>query len=124
MGGGERGPSAKRRAAYFALIRSIPPGRVATYGQIAALAGHPRHAREVGRALAELAPGSDVPWQRVVNASGRPSPRGLLGDELHQRRLLESEGVRFGRGDRIDLHRFGWDPDDSAMPRARARASV
>lgn len=121
MRGGGRGARAGRRAAYLVLIRSIPPGRVATYGQIAALAGHPRHAREVGRALAELPEGSDVPWQRVVNAAGRTSRRGLLGDEVHQRRLLESEGVEFGRGDRIDLRRFGWEPESATRPRVRAR---
>lgn len=117
MAGGRRSPNAARRESYLALIRRIPRGRVATYGQIAALAGHPRHAREVGRTLAELPGGSDVPWQRVVNAAGRPSPRGLLGDESHQRRLLESEGVRFGRGERIDLRRYGWEPEESALPR-------
>lgn len=107
----------RRREAYLALVRRIPRGRVATYGQIAALAGWPRHAREVGRALAGLEEGSEVPWQRVVNAGGRVSPRGLWGDEGHQRRLLEAEGVGFDRRGRIDLERHRWDPVEARRPR-------
>ena len=91
-------------------MRRVPRGRVVTYGQVAALAGLPRHAREVGRCLATLAEGAAVPWQRVVNARGAVSPRGLWGDESLQRRLLEGEGVVFGAGGRIDLERFGWEP--------------
>jgi methylated-DNA-protein-cysteine methyltransferase-like protein len=92
-------------------VARIPQGRVATYGQVAALAGLPRHAREVGRVLAGLPAGSRLPWQRVINAAGRPSPRGVLADEGHQRRCLEAEGVEFDARGRVDLERFGWDPD-------------
>ncbi len=103
----------------YAVISRIPRGRVATYGQVAALAGLPGHARQVGTALGSLPDGSPVPWQRVVNARGAVSPRGGLGiEEGFQRHLLEEEGITFdGRG-RIDLDRFGWDPLEEP-PRAR-----
>lgn len=93
----------------YAAVRRIPPGRVATYGQIAAMAGasNPRH---VGRALRALPDDHDVPWQRVVNASGRVSERARPGWDDLQRILLEREGIEFdGRG-RIDLDRFRWEP--------------
>ena len=73
----------------------IPRGKVASYGQIAALAGMPRHARLVGRTLANLPRGSKLPWHRVVNATLRISPRGDSASHLRQQRLLRSEGVEF-----------------------------
>jgi methylated-DNA-protein-cysteine methyltransferase-like protein len=91
----------------YAIVRCVPPGRVATYGQIAAMLEHPHASRTVGWAMRALSEGSDVPWHRVVNAKGRISLRGSAGAE-EQRRLLESEGVAFGRDDCIDLQRFGW----------------
>lgn len=94
----------------YAVVRRIPHGRVATYGQVAGLAGRPGHARQVGYALAALGPGSRVPWQRVVNAAGRCSARAAPGGELTQRLLLEDEGVAFGPGERIDLARHRWRP--------------
>jgi alkylated DNA nucleotide flippase Atl1/3-methyladenine DNA glycosylase AlkD len=104
----------------YAVIRRIPRGRVATYGQVAALAGLPRRARLVGHVLRETPHEVDVPWQRVVNAQGTISDRGdgLGWSEGYQRHLLEGEGVLFSRSGRIDLDRFGWDPDGPA-PRAR-----
>lgn len=95
----------------LAAVRAIPRGRVATYGQIARLAGLEGQARRVGYALAALPAGSGVPWHRVVNAEGRISMRsGDRGVEILQRRLLEREGVRFGKSDRIDLTRYRWRP--------------
>jgi methylated-DNA-protein-cysteine methyltransferase related protein len=108
--------------AIYATIRRIPHGKVATYGQIAALSGLPRRARLVGKALRETPDGFDIPWQRVINASGRVSPRGGLGvEEGYQRHLLEEEGVVFSASGRIDLERFGWDPE--ARPRGKGRGS-
>lgn len=86
-------------------VRAIPRGRVASYGQVAELAGLPGRARLVGRVLSLLPPGSRVPWQRVVNAKGELSLRGE--DAARQRRLLEREGVRFGPTGRVDLRRYG-----------------
>jgi methylated-DNA-protein-cysteine methyltransferase-like protein len=92
----------------YAVVRRIPEGRVATYGQVASLAGLPGRARQVGYAMYALPRGTRVPWQRVINAQGRVSLRRSPGAELTQRALLEREGVRFGPGGRIALERFGW----------------
>lgn len=106
----------------YAVVRRIPPGRVATYGQVAALAGLPGHARQVGQALREAPEGVDLPWQRVINARGEVSPRGGLGlEEGLQRHLLQEEDVVFDSRGRIDLDRFGWDPD--ARPPSRKTAA-
>ena len=95
----------------YAVVCRIPRGRVATYGQVAAVTGLPGRARQVGYALHALPQGSDVPWQRVINAKGEVSPRSEPGYDNYQRHLLEEEGVTFdGRG-RLDLDRFRWDPD-------------
>ncbi len=92
-------------------MRRIPRGRVATYGQVAALAGYPSHARQVGYALHDLPDGSDVPWQRVINARGEVSPRRGAGPEQGwQRHLLEEEGVKFDARGRVDLERHRWEP--------------
>jgi methylated-DNA-protein-cysteine methyltransferase-like protein len=95
----------------YEVVLRIPVGRVATYGQIARLAGLAGHARLVGYALSALRAPSAIPWQRVVNAMGRISPRsgGRSGDSL-QRRLLEQEGVHFDSGGQISLDRFQWRP--------------
>lgn len=77
------------------MVASIPRGKVATYGQIAALAGMPRHARLVGRTLADLPDGSRLPWHRVVNAGRTISPRGDDRAMIQQRRRLEREGISF-----------------------------
>jgi methylated-DNA-protein-cysteine methyltransferase related protein len=91
------------------VIRQIPKGWVATYGQVAARAGLPRRARLVGYVLQRLEPGSDLPWHRVVNAKGEVSysPSRNGGDAL-QRRLLEQEGIVFDKNGRFDLERVRW----------------
>jgi len=98
---------------FYAIIRQIPEGQVATYGQVAALAGLPGHARQVGYALSALPEGSDVPWQRVVNARGEISPRSTAsapGWEGFQRHLLQEEGVEIDPHGRLDLERYRWEP--------------
>ncbi len=105
-----RTPSTLRERIH-AVVARIPRGRVATYGQVAALAGAPRHARQVGYALHDLPPGSSLPWQRVINARGEVSRRSEAGWEGFQRQLLEAEGVEF-RQDRVDLERYRWEPLD------------
>jgi len=102
-------------ARIHAVVRRIPRGRVATYGQVAALAGLAGHARQVGYALHALAEDSAVPWQRVVNTRGEVSPRRTPGWDGLQRALLEREGIAFDARGRIDLERRRW------RPRAPAR---
>lgn len=101
----------------YAVVRRIPSGKVATYGQIAALAGLPRRARFVGYALHALPNGSVVPWHRVVNAAGKLSLGALSpSGAIEQRIRLEREGVRFAGG-RVPLREFGWRPR-TARPRS------
>ena len=97
--------------AIYAVVRGIPRGRVATYGQVARLAGLPNHARLAGYALHALPARSPVPWHRVVNAKGEVSPRrdGSGHDRL-QRVMLERENVRFDRKGRIPLAKYRWRP--------------
>jgi len=90
------------------LVRGIPRGKVATYGQIARMAGAPHGARTVGWAMHGVKEGDDIPWHRVINARGQISLREGAGGEL-QRALLEEEGVEFAGAGRIDLKRFGWE---------------
>lgn len=97
----------------YAVVEAIPAGRVATYGQVAALAGIPGHARQVGYALHALPEASTVPWQRVINARGEVSARSAPGLDWvsgYQRHLLEEEGVAFDERCRVDLARFRWEP--------------
>jgi methylated-DNA-protein-cysteine methyltransferase-like protein len=99
-----------RYAQIWSTIRKIPRGRVATYGQIAELAGLEGHARQVGYALHNLPAKSDVPWHRVVNSRGEISPRSAGDSHELQKFLLEEEGVEFDLRGRMDLKRFQWKP--------------
>jgi methylated-DNA-protein-cysteine methyltransferase related protein len=95
---------------FCAIIRRIPRGRVATYGQVAWLAGRPRHARQVGYALQASTNDDSLPWQRVVNSKGEVSPRCHPFAVVQQRQMLEREGVVFGANDKIPMNRFQWKP--------------
>lgn len=101
----------KRYELIWRTVKKIPRGRVATYGQIAELAGLEGHARQVGYALHDLPEKSDVPWHRVINAQGEISLRSAGDHHELQRLLLEAEGVEF-RGSRVDLRRFRWKNDE------------
>lgn len=92
----------------YAQVRRVPPGKVATYGQIARLAGK-CGARQVGYALAALTDAADVPWQRIINNRGEISRRNSSDGHDHQRWLLEEEGIEFSTDGCIDLRRFGWE---------------
>ena len=110
--------TAESYARIYAVVRRIPRGRVATYGQVAQLAGLEGHARQVGYALHALPSGTTVPWHRVVNAAGGCSLRAVPGGELTQRLRLEQEGVRFDAGGRLSLPRVGWRAAARLSPRA------
>lgn len=88
------------------LVRQIPPGKVATYGQIAHIHGGCT-ARMVGYAMSATDDESGVPWQRVINWQGKISIRQGIGPWL-QRKLLEDEGVEFDESGQVDFARFGW----------------
>jgi methylated-DNA-protein-cysteine methyltransferase related protein len=92
----------------YQIVAQIPPGRVATYGRIAAIVGNCTP-RMVGYAMAALPAGSSVPWQRVVNAQGKISLRADSAGSNRQRMRLQEEGICFDEQGRIDLWRYGWD---------------
>lgn len=98
--------------AIYAVVRQIPLGTVATYGQIAELAHLPGQARQVGYALYKVhAQSSDVPWHRVINAKGEISYSALRhGADYLQRSLLEQEGIPFSPEGKISLKDYRWHP--------------
>lgn len=103
-------PSGSSYREIYRVIGRIPVGRVATYGQIAHLAGLPGHARQVGYALHATPPELELPWHRVINARGEISRRHDAQFEDIQAQLLAAEGVVPGANGRIDLERFQWRP--------------
>ena len=105
----------------YAVVRRIPRGKVATYGQIAELSGLPGHARQVGYAMHALPQGTTLPWHRVINAKGEVSRRRRPGEELSQRMRLEEEGVGFDLRGRVALMRVRWRPAGRGRERAARR---
>lgn len=97
--------------AVYRIVKQIPAGKVATYGQIAAILGHPRAARAVGYALHALTDESAriVPWQRVINAQGGISSKGDIFRAEAQRALLQREGIQFDRDDHVSLDAYRWE---------------
>ena len=96
--------------AVYHLVRAIPPGRVMTYGQIAAILGAPRAARAVGYAM-RASGYTAVPWQRVINGQGEISGKGGGERPLLQRELLEAEGIAFDTNGACNLKRYRWEPE-------------
>ncbi len=92
----------------YSVVKQIPSGKVATYGQIATLAGYYRQARQVGYAL-HAVPSDDIPWYRVINAQGKISLNLEMGGAV-QRKLLENEGVVFSPAGVIALQKYQWQP--------------
>jgi len=106
----------------YEVVRQIPCGKVATYGQIAELAHLAGKARVVGYALFQVATAEDIPWQRVVNAKGKISYSALRrGNDHLQRSLLEQEGIEFDTAGAIDLRKFGWQPAMADFPQAHSQ---
>ncbi len=91
----------------YEVVRNIPKGKVATYGQVAFLAGNPRWARVVGYALHVNPEPGVIPCHRVVNREGKVAPGFAFGGEGVQRQLLEAEGIVFEQDGRIDLEKYG-----------------
>lgn len=91
----------------YEVVTNIPKGKVATYGQVAALAGNPHWARVVGYALHVNPMPGIIPCHRVVNREGRTAPAFAFGGADVQRQLLEAEGVVFEEGGRVDLGKYG-----------------
>ncbi len=107
----------KLHALIYEVVEQIPRGRVATYGQVALMAGLPGQARLAGYAMFNLPPdlAERVPWHRVLNAQGRISySEARQGNDHKQRALLEQEGVVFDARGKIDLKLYGWRPEFEA----------
>ena len=102
----ESPPAISNREKILAVVKRIPRGRVANYGQVAAMAGLPGQARQVGYALA--ATEEELPWHRVVNAKGEISARSSREWEKIQQVLLEREGVVFAEPGRLDIEAYRW----------------
>jgi len=115
---------AKLYRSIYAVVRRIPHGHVATYGQVAELAGIPGGARVAGAAMKTSKPGDRLPWQRVVGKAGNNRGRIAIHDPVGaavQRQLLDDEGVVIGDTGLIALDRYGWLPGGPART-ARATA--
>lgn len=99
-----------RLARIYETIRDIPEGSVASYGQVAGIAGIPRGARQVGWALRQLSDGEDVPWYRVITASGRIAFEKGTPQFNEQKKQLMAENVAVIAG-RVDMQKYRWQPD-------------
>lgn len=104
-------PQAMKESMYrriYSVVNMVPPGKVATYGQIARIAGR-CSARNVGYAMSSVSSESDVPWHRIINSMGKISVRSHGEECTAQSKMLESEGVIFNITGTVDLTVFGWE---------------
>ncbi|MDP4492505.1 DNA base-flipping protein [Vibrio sp. AH4] len=92
----------------FVVIHQIPVGKVSTYGAVAKMAGYPGYARHVGKALANLPDGSQLPWYRVINSQGKISLQG--NDFIRQQQRLLAEGIEVSEAGKISLRKYQWQP--------------
>lgn len=105
----------------YAVVRKIPRGKVATYGQVAELAGLIGKPRVVGYALYRVTDADEIPWQRVINAKGEVSRSPHRnGTDYLQQSLLEEEGVEFDQTGKLDLERYRWLADPEVLEEAIA----
>ncbi len=110
-----RRPSRSIYEKIYEVVRQVPAGKVATYGQISKIVGF-CSPRMVGYAMAALPHGEDVPWQRVINHKGEISIRSQGDGARRQRRLLQAEGIRFDRKGRVHLKRVRWPGPNEPRP--------
>ena len=94
----------------YHMAAFIPPGKVATYGQLAFLAGFPQGGRMAGQAMANVTEGRNIPCHRVVNSAGRCAP-----GYTAQQALLQAEGVSFLKDGRVDMKRHLWNPQEMLL---------
>ncbi len=107
-----RRQSLNNKERIWQVVHSIPKGSVASYGQVARMAGLPGYARYVGHTMKALPTGTKLPWHRVVNSQGRLSFPDNSRAYQTQKSRLESEGVVFVKG-RFSLKKYGWNQDDA-----------
>lgn len=98
-------------ACVYALVRACPPGRVTTYGWIGKALAYPRGARMIGWVMNESPREAGVPAQRVISGNGELTGSWAFGQRGRMRQMLEQEGVTFDATGRVDMRRFGWDPN-------------
>lgn len=98
------------RDAVLKVVARIPKGRLASYGQVAALCGFPQRPRQVGMVLSGLPEGTKLPWQRVVNTRGYVPSRGRWWGALVQIQRLREEGIEVAEDGTLDLERYRWNP--------------
>ncbi len=94
----------------YEIAKMIPRGRVATYGQLAFMAGNPQGARMAGMAMKKVPGNMNIPCHRVVNADGDTAPDYVFESKNHQRAMLETEGIIFKSNGKIDMKRYKWNP--------------
>lgn len=92
----------------FYILSQIPAGRVSSYGRVAEYAGYPGYSRHVGKLLAQLPEGSQLPWFRVLNSQGQISLKGA--DLERQKRCLEQDGIEVSHTGRVNLKKYLWQP--------------
>ena len=112
------------RELVFALVARVPPGRVISYGRIAAALGFPGKSREVGWALATSPDGLQLNAHRVIRVDGRMAGGSAFGSPAVQRALLEAEGVRFDADGRVVLSRHLWPPGAIAEAAQQVRDAL
>ena len=106
------------------IVRKIPRGKVATYGQVARLAGKPHGARGVGWILSACAESHHLPWQRVINSQGKISFPIQTDEFWEQKKLLKKEGVVFLDDKALDLKKYQWKKEPKAPKKVRGKPSL
>jgi methylated-DNA-protein-cysteine methyltransferase-like protein len=116
-----RDEAATLAAKVYALVRACPPGRVTTYGWLGTAIGYPHGARMVGWFMNATPRSQEVPAQRVINSKGELSGSWAFGQKGRMRQLLEAEGIEFSPQGKVDLKRYGWDPNRDLNEKERAQ---